>query len=432
MKKIVAWGSVLVFMFSCTQVFAQPKVRRVKIPQSLLRIKRVPKEALKGKLRYVPPREAQATSKAVRATQSAQHVQPTSGMTQATHTSAVSAGIRTGVERSVTRAEQGQISFVHPSATATTVELAARWQEVIGKTVYDSQAELARDLAKFYGKEGGEPYRGILNEDLILYRVPEGISYHPTGRILPKELKPEVDYVMYNPAKDIGQIMQESVLHLFKKVKVGNEKWKGIAKEKYETPTELARDVNAFYDGEGGMLVQEKATQRQFIRYELPADGIIYQAAGEEPVTLYANEYYVMFDPVENSGKLVVRDITNPKQDYIAVIKLGAAEQTAKASEVIASHWKTKVYDSQAELARDVAVFYETQGKKGQRMQDPFGREFIRYELPADQIQYHQPGRGQVDVLTPDKYCIMYNPAQNAGQVVQLDAEALKWYTVIE
>lgn len=438
MKKIVAWGSVLVLMLSCTYVFAQPRVRRVKIPQSLTRVKRIPKNALKGELRYVPRRTAQAASKAVQAAQQpVQHVKPASRVTHTVQTpQAASVGVKAGVERSVARAEQAQASSVHPGATATTyaspAELSAAWQERIGRSLYDNQADLARDLAKFYGKEGGEPYRGILNEDLILYRVPEGISYHPAVQIFPKELDPQVDFVMYNPAKDYGQLLQKDILRLFKKVKVADERWKGIAKESYDNPTALARDVNAYYDGEGGALFQEKATQRQFIRYELPADGIIYRAPGEEPVKLYANEHYVMFDPVENSGRLVTRDATNPQQDYIAVIKLGAVNEAAKASEVISSSWKAKVYDSQAELARDVALFYAKQGKPGKRIQDPFGREFVLYELPSDRINYHQPGRAEADVLTPDKYAIMYNPKNNAGQVVQLDSDAMRWFTPVE
>ena len=108
MKKIVAWGSVLVLMLSCTYVFAQPRVRRVKIPQSLTRVKRIPKNALKGELRYVPRRTAQATSKATQAA-AAQSGKTTGAVSKSTRvTKGAKSTLANQVERQVTQAEQTQ------------------------------------------------------------------------------------------------------------------------------------------------------------------------------------------------------------------------------------------------------------------------------------------------------------------------------------
>ena len=87
-------------------------------------------------------------------------------------------------------------------------------------------------------------------------------------------------------------------------------------------------------------------------------------------------------------------------------------------------------YDSQADLARDVAAFYE--GKGGQIVKDPFGREFIRYELPVDGIRYQATGRAEAEVLTQQTYCVLYSPSRHAGQLVKQGSTDLKWFTPVE
>lgn len=299
MKKLITISSVFVLLFSYANAFALPKIKRIRISRNATRLQRIAKGTIvNGKLRYIRP----GVNETTRATVStmAQQVERAAGQAQQSHAKAVLPAV-INLEQRAAAVEELKRAW----ETSTTP-----WKKSGGKMIYDNQAELARDIANFYGLEGGKAYKGILDEDLILYTVPEGIIYHPASRVLPRILDPQVDFIMYNPAKKRGQVLTADMLSLFKKVETNAEKWQRIAKQIYDSQAELAHDVAIFYDGKGGQLLKDFGG-REFVRYELPVDGIRYQPVGRvEAQILNRDEYCIIYNPTRNAGQIMRLDST--------------------------------------------------------------------------------------------------------------------------
>lgn len=76
-----------------------------------------------------------------------------------------------------------------------------------GKSLYQSQAELAQDVAAWRGIEGGIVAKGPLGENVLLYELPKvKIEYEPYGR-MNRTLDPELEMIEYDPVRQRGKIV---------------------------------------------------------------------------------------------------------------------------------------------------------------------------------------------------------------------------------
>ncbi len=187
MKKIVVWGSLFVLLISSLNAFAIPRIRSVRVPGGVSRLSRRARPMCIKPVRanMKMPRLVRKISQAVR--------KPNSR---------------------VFSVEKGAHDAVQNAKPA----VSSQWEAFGGKRIYQDQVDLARDVAKFYGAKGGQAYRGILNEELVLYKLPEGITYHPANKILPRVLDPQTEYILFNPKENHGQLIRDNLLRLFKKV----------------------------------------------------------------------------------------------------------------------------------------------------------------------------------------------------------------------
>ena len=72
----------------------------------------------------------------------------------------------------------------------------------------------------------------------------------------------------------------------------------------YTSSTKLAQDLDAFYEGDTNILVSPEGHEVKL--YMLPADGILYQPETyQEPVSLHSRDFFVVYDIVNQTGKLV-------------------------------------------------------------------------------------------------------------------------------
>ena len=98
------------------------------------------------------------------------------------------------------------------------VEVPTVWKEMGGKTLYTNSEDLISDVVKFYGNRGGQAYKSVLGDELVLYELPPGISYHPQRAVLPRLLNPQEEYVMYNPLLGSGNLVKKDILSFYTKV----------------------------------------------------------------------------------------------------------------------------------------------------------------------------------------------------------------------
>ena len=352
MKKLIVCSSVAVLMLSTLNVYAGPKFKKIKNPKLGARVTGITAEMLRmGKLRYIPRTvERIATPAQAHVDASAVHAQPINR--------AASQGLGDIGKSSSGSLNRTVTHEVNQAIQASRLDV-AQHTSFTWKEVYTDPAELSRDVARFYDGKGGEPYIGIMGEELVLYEVPEGIVYHPATRLFPKELDPQNEFILYNPARQRGQIIKKDMLPLFKKAK-------DVDRNTLTTGEELFSKKS-----EEGTIAPEKATDAQ--------------AAQASP-----------------------------------------SPEPATAKNFIGQ----EVYRGQADLARDVALFYEGEG--GTRVQDLFGRDFVLYELPEDGIVYHPYGKADPEILTRDKYVIVYNLNNNAGQLVGKNSPAMEFYKPVE
>lgn len=85
-----------------------------------------------------------------------------------------------------------------------------------------------------------------------------------------------------------------------------SQKWLEQPGEKtfYTDLSVLARDLNAFYEGDTDVLISPDG--REVKLYMLPVSGILYQPAGyKEPIYLNADDYFLVYDINKHTGQLV-------------------------------------------------------------------------------------------------------------------------------
>lgn len=71
----------------------------------------------------------------------------------------------------------------------------------------------------------------------------------------------------------------------------------------YTNPTQLAKDLDAFYEGDTNILISPDG--REVKLYMLPVDGILYQPESyEEPISLHSRDYFVAYDITNQTGQL--------------------------------------------------------------------------------------------------------------------------------
>ena len=241
--------------------------------------------------------------------------------------------------------------------------------------VYRAQADIAVDMAAHYGKEGGvKAINRATGREVIIYQLPKDVVYEPYGqeaRVLKKGT--QVTYEANNAYK--GQVLLgEGAIEAFE-----------IVEEK--------------------PVVAEKAAA--------PEQALVKYPDGE----IYINDL--------GHGMYRERTVDVELEKQVRAKEQARIEARSKWDKV-----GRRDYNSQSDLARDVAAFYEGEG--GQIVRDPFGREFIRYELPVDGIKYQPVGRAEAEVLTSQTHCVLYNPSRNAGQLMQLESTDLQWFTPVE
>ena len=90
--------------------------------------------------------------------------------------------------------------------------------------------------------------------------------------------------------------------------------WVGLHGEHvlYNNPNQLARDLDAFYQGDA--VVYEGLDGRKVKLYMLPVDGILYRSLEhalrdpfqpEVPLVLNSDEYFVVYDVKSQTGKIL-------------------------------------------------------------------------------------------------------------------------------
>ncbi len=228
--------------------------------------------------------------------------------------------------------------------------------------------------------------------------------------------------------------------------------WKTV----YEDPLELARDVHETYAGRSGEKYIN-ALGEELVAYELP-QGLVYKSVnGIFARTVNPQQEVVIYYPSLHKGQLLKKDMLRlfrrADRPVAELPKLGeeavgqAKEEPAgmsaakepkatpvqtpaarEAAQTANSFVGQKVYTAQADLAHDVAVYYEGLGERGQAVVDMFGRDFTIYQLPREGIVYQPFGQAKPQVLVQDQYIILYNPQQNAGQLMRKDSPALRYY----
>lgn len=225
--------------------------------------------------------------------------------------------------------------------------------------------------------------------------------------------------------------------------------WKAV----YEDSLELARDVHEAYGGQGGVKYIN-ALGEELVAYELP-QGIVYKSPNNIFArTINPKQEVAIYYPSLHKGQLLKKDMLRlfrkadrpvaelPKLEEETVVKTqegSSAAQETKATPVQTSAPRAasatpnpfvgqEVYTAQADLAHDVAVYYEGLGERGQMVEDMFGRYFTIYQLPREGIRYQPFGQAAPEVLAQDEYIILYNPQQNAGQLMRKDSPALRYY----
>jgi len=225
--------------------------------------------------------------------------------------------------------------------------------------------------------------------------------------------------------------------------------WKAV----YEDSLELARDVHEAYGGQGGVKYIN-ALGEELVAYELP-QGIVYKSPNNIFArTINPKQEVAIYYPSLHKGQLLKKDMLRlfrkadrpvaelPKLEEETVVKTqegSSAAQETKATPVQTSAPRAasatpnpfvgqEVYTAQADLAHDVAVYYEGLGERGQMVEDMFGRYFTIYQLPREGIRYQPFGQAAPEVLAQDAYIILYNPQQNAGQLMRKDSPALRYY----
>ncbi len=80
--------------------------------------------------------------------------------------------------------------------------------------------------------------------------------------------------------------------------------WTWFGSPIYEDANLLAKNLNEFYDGNADVLIGPDGREAKL--YTLPVDGTLYKPAGEStPLVLNSNEYFVVYDVQNQTGKIM-------------------------------------------------------------------------------------------------------------------------------
>lgn len=221
------------------------------------------------------------------------------------------------------------------------------------------------------------------------------------------------------------------------------EQWINIGgKLRYTSQSELARDLDKFYEGKGTEMTDPFGQTVKF--YMLPVEGIIFEPLGySEPHILKADRDFVVYNPARKGGQLaqntpvvfqfykpavtatpadVVESVaqTAPRPTPQEVLEMNAQRfEWLRADRSYAQVWERAggkmYYTNQDDLVADLMALHGTDGPK---VRSTFLRkEGVVYELPVNGIVYEPDGR-RAEVLDPSKYVVV-RYMDGTGQLIE-------------
>ncbi len=302
---------------------------------------------------------------------------------------------------------------------------------------YESQADIAADVAKHYeGKGGVEVVDRGTGKHVTLYELPEDVVYAKPGTepvVLKKGtfitydangiyegqllLEPQA-LEAFPPVHEFGVIkatqhaadvangagqikvfgFTDAGLNVLHKEYITVEK--GLSEADTRAAVEaqiragLKKNPNAsslvLWTNEGGKVVER-----------------IYDLEGE-----FTGEMYVEATQVPGIAKLILDDVE-------AVNERTTPKPTAQPTRVL----KTE-YTNQEDLARDLVS--SNRGEVLGTYRGPLGEELTLYKLPEEGTVYKRMGASEGRVLNPNEDFVMYNAKTGRGQLIK--PEGLRFY----
>ena len=191
-------------------------------------------------------------------------------------------------------ARSAALSAQAERAAAATTKWAA--ERAVSRTMLKYEALKAKNLANLDRALTRATLPPTLGR-LVVTELPLGIAPNAVGlqRVkMPKVVTP-VNYSYVQYVRKIGLDQVKSIPH----------RWVGPKGEHvlYDSQSQLARDLDAFYKGDTDIYVSSDG--RKVKLYALPVDGILYKPAEHEvPFVLNSNEYFVVYDIETQTGKI--------------------------------------------------------------------------------------------------------------------------------
>ena len=154
-----------------------------------------------------------------------------------------------------------------------------------------------------------EGAKNLANLDIALTRATQrAVIGRPVVNHLPLGIAPNAVGLLRVKMPKVVTPVNHSYVQYVNRVGVENLKliphdWVGPKGEHvlYDNQTQLARDLDAFYNGEADIYVGPDGHSVKL--YALPVDGLLYKPQGYEvPLVLNSNEYFVVYDLETQTG----------------------------------------------------------------------------------------------------------------------------------
>ncbi len=205
----------------------------------------------------------------------------------------------------LTRQVAAKASFVPKASVSSVVNGYLRTPDVTRFTLPTGEAMRAvRFSRNIYVKKENL----FLTEGTLAVVTPAGkISLFGPDEALPAEIKQGMDEAFAAESPVFFELL-ESVAKVEASALPGKA-WNG--KPSYDGQSDLARDVDAYFDGKPQETLIHRVTGYETRVYRVPSSSIYYKPAGRSGRYLSPQEDLILFFPSQNDGQIIFNGVTD-------------------------------------------------------------------------------------------------------------------------
>ena len=138
---------------------------------------------------------------------------------------------------------------------------------------------------------------------------PEGkITLYGPDEVLPAEIQNGLDAAFEREFPGFLEFM-EAITPAEETATAAAKPWTG--KTSYDAQVDLAKDMDAYYQGNADEVLNARTTGQEVKVYRVPSRDIYYQPVGRAGRYLNPNEDLVVFYPSQNDGQIIFGGVTD-------------------------------------------------------------------------------------------------------------------------